>query len=139
MSTQVNYQFYVPLVCPVVANWRAWGPNSYFFFTNYRQAFDRDLTWCFKWACLVRNHLFSLVLKTPKLYWSGNTLAGKTFHSLTNSERRRCVEEDILQGCSIPGLRSVVRWRVSWFQSWSKKYFFLAVLMIIVMSIFLRD
>ena len=33
-------------------------------------------------ACLTRNSLFILVLKTSKLCWSENTLAGRAFHSL---------------------------------------------------------
>ena len=33
-------------------------------------------------ACLARNSLFTLVLKTYKLHCSGDTLAGRAFHSL---------------------------------------------------------
>ena len=38
-------------------------------------------------ACLARNSLFTLLLKTSKSYGSGNTLAGRAFHSLAVSIR----------------------------------------------------
>ena len=67
-------------------------------------------------AYLARNSVFTLVLKTFKLYWSGNTFAGRAFHSLVvrirNEEPGQLVRQGGISTCQWscrPHL--VFRWR----------------------------